>query len=215
MRSLEHYVDNKIIPRLTPNGDGVREETIRHHMRRYELASSHVTDMSITVDLCCGTGYGTGMMKEAGARTAIGVDLSEEAIDFALSHYGELGGVYVQGSVVDFLEDMPANPDLVTFFEAIEHIPREEGYHVLDAVQGALADDGNFFMSTPSDIRSDVNPDHVTQWTFDQLGKALRTRFQAVELFGQDWATGEFQYDNPERSSFFVAKCSHPIRSRE
>jgi 2-polyprenyl-3-methyl-5-hydroxy-6-metoxy-1,4-benzoquinol methylase len=206
------YVDNKIIPRLTINGEGVREETIRHHTRRYELAASHVTDASITVDLCCGTGYGTGMMKEAGAKHAVGVDLSHEAIDFAQSNYGHSGGVYVRDSVIDFLDAMPADPDVITFYEAIEHVPREDGLKILDAAQRSLADDGSFFLSTPRDIRSDVNPDHITQWTFDELSEALGERFHDVDLFGQDWATGDFVRDSPETSAFFIAKCSSPIK---
>lgn len=210
--SPEKYVDNKIIPRLNLTGEGVREETIRHHMRRYELAQSHVTEGSITVDLCCGTGYGTGMMKEAGAQTAIGVDLSNEAIDFANEHYGHNGGIYVQDSVIDFLDNMPVDANVITFFEAIEHIPREDGVAVIDAAKKALAKDGTFLVSTPRDIRSDVNPDHITQWEFNELHETLAARFNTVKIFGQDWSTGNFVYENPADSSFFVAECSDPIR---
>jgi hypothetical protein len=67
-------------------------------------------------------------------------------------------------------------------------------------------------MSTPRDIRADVNPDHITQWEFDELHSALSERFTNVNIFGQDWSTGDFMHKEAESSSFFVAVCNQPIQ---
>jgi len=152
-------------------------------------------------------------MRQAGAASTVGVDLSEAAIESAKATYP--GNEFVHADANLYLRarvtSEQGRPDVVTFFEAIEHVPREVGHQILDSVQIGLAkDDGHFFMSTPSDIRADVNPDHITQWEFAELEDALSERFNDVNLFGQDWASGEFVYDEPEGASFFVAHCSNP-----
>ena len=204
------YEKNPVLPRLNLTGEGVREETIRHHQKRYELAAKYVPIGGITVDLCCGTGYGTAMVKEAGAALSIGVDLSGEAIAFAEKEYGHIGAEYVHDDVVAFLNAMPANPNVITFFEAMEHVTIETGFKILDACKNSLSRDGTLLLSTPRDIRSDVNPDHITDWTFEELKIALEERFYDVDMFGQDWATGEFTCDSPEEASFFIAVCKNP-----
>lgn len=202
------YVDNPIIPRFHPDDPAIREETKRHHLNRYNLAVGQLRRMGeLAVDLCCGTGYGTEILARAGA-TAVGVDLSEEAIAYARATNPT--ATYEQGYVQDFLRGGKRNPKLVTFFEAIEHIPRPDGHDVLDAVQESLARNGKFLVSTPRDIRSDVNPDHITQWEYDELGEALHSRFGHVALLGQDWATGEFTTENQANASFYVAIASKP-----
>lgn len=208
----QRYVDNRIIPRLLLGEQNLREETIRHHLNRYDFAKNHVKPGDIAIDLCCGTGYGTDILRNAGCEEAIGVDLSSDAITHAKNTYSD--AVYINDNVIDFLEAIPIShqPNIVTFFEAIEHISPEDGLAVLDAVQGNLASDGNFFISTPRDIRSDVNPDHITQWEFKELREALEERFASVEIIGQDWATGEFSASEPWEASFFIGKCSQPRR---
>jgi hypothetical protein len=76
-----------------------------------------------------------------------------------------------------------------------------------------MRDNSVLLLSTPRDIRSNVNPDHITQWEYSELERELNERFSNVRLFGQDWSTGEFTDINPESSSFFVAVCSHPKTS--
>jgi 2-polyprenyl-3-methyl-5-hydroxy-6-metoxy-1,4-benzoquinol methylase len=129
------YANNPIIPRLHLKDASVRPETVRHHMKRYELAANHVRIGQVAVDLCCGTGYGTDLLAQAGA-AATGIDLSREAIDHAQRSYPD--AAFKRGRVQDFLRSVATKPNVVTFFEAIEHIPRPDGHDVLDAVQGAL-----------------------------------------------------------------------------
>lgn len=209
------YTDNPVIPRLRLGQPDVRPETVAHHTARYRFAACYVRPGSLAVDMCCGTGYGTQVLKEAGAGQAIGIDLSEEAIDYAAGLYPDCE--FVRDDIGSFLTDVrdgvEARPGTVTFFEAIEHIERAAGYEIMSHVQSALAPDGNFFMSTPRDIRADVNPDHITQWEYEELEDALRSRFDEVEMFGQDWTTGEFTAVNQRVASFFVARCAIPLAS--
>jgi SAM-dependent methyltransferase len=203
------YAANPVLPRLRLDQAGTRLETITHHVNRYKLAASYITRGCLALDVCCGTGYGTDILRQAGAGQAMGIDLSPDAIEYARSHYPECS--FVQESVAHFLDGSNSpEPDVVTFFEAIEHLEQSVGLSILNSIQASLAHDGNFFVSTPRDIRADVNPDHITQWQFDELHGELTSRFEDVDIFGQDWATGRFSWANPESASFYVARCSQP-----
>lgn len=50
------------------------------HLERYSFASKYVSGKGV-LDIACGTGYGTEMLKKAGAECVTGVDISREAID--------------------------------------------------------------------------------------------------------------------------------------
>lgn len=135
----EPYANNPIIPRFHPDNPDIRKETRCHHVNRYGLAAAQMRRTGeFAIDLCCGTGYGTAILARAGA-LAIGVDLSDEAINYA--RHTNPGLTFERGRVQDFLRESTQRPDLVTFFEAIEHIPRTDGHDVLDAVSESLAPD--------------------------------------------------------------------------
>lgn len=209
------YTPHPIIPRLDLDNSDLRPETVKHHLNRYAMAARSVEPGSYAVDICCGTGYGTSMLKEAGAAKAVGVDLSLEAVANARKRYRECA--FVQESAVIYAAsmltgDQVQQPDVITLFEAIEHMDRADDISIFDSVQGALAEDGHFFVSTPTDIRADVNPDHRVQWEFEELAYELGSRFGSVDIFGQDWTTGEFRYETPETASFMIADCTSPIR---
>jgi ubiquinone/menaquinone biosynthesis C-methylase UbiE len=81
------YADNPIIPQLWLDQRNVRPETVRHHLNRYRLAAEYVRVGSMTIDVCCGTGYGTDMLRAAGAVNAVGIDMSSRAIAVARRAY--------------------------------------------------------------------------------------------------------------------------------
>ena len=52
------------------------------HIERYKFSNQYV-DGKIVLDISCGTGYGSKILYEAGAYKVIGIDISNEAINFA------------------------------------------------------------------------------------------------------------------------------------
>jgi len=140
--SLDVYADIPVIPRFHPDDPSIREETRRHHLNRYELAAKQVRNVgSLAVDLCCGTSYGTAILARAGA-LAVGVDLSEDAIRYARNN--NPAATFEQGYVQDFLRGSTRSPQLVTFFEAIEHIPRiKSGLVVRQCLKLAMREGGD------------------------------------------------------------------------
>jgi len=210
------YVDNPVIPRMyLDRVADLRPETVRHHLNRYGLAASYTKRGDVVIDLCCGTGYGSEIIQKVEAGRVIGVELSEEAINYAREHSPSCE--FIKENVIEFLTDKSKTdklpqPDTVVFFESIEHFAKPDVFKMLDGVRDLLKPSGQFFLSTPRDIRSDRNLDHISQWNFEELRGVLSVRFKQVDLFGQDWASGNFVRENPENASFYVARCSEPIQ---
>lgn len=57
----------------------------KEHLARYEFAIKYVCDKKV-LDIGCGAGYGVDLLSSK-ASEAIGVDISEEAINYAKQRY--------------------------------------------------------------------------------------------------------------------------------
>src|SRR5262249_50116545 len=91
------------------------------HLARYRYACRFVRDKDV-LDVACGTGYGSRMMAEAGARSIIGVDNSEEAIrDATVSHFAPPIR-YLKADAQSLSAVPDSSVDLVVSFETIEHL---------------------------------------------------------------------------------------------
>ena len=192
------------VERMYPDDDQISPETIRHHKKRYEYAITHHPKIGPALDLACGSGYGTEALRTAGFMPATGVDISEEALVYAKENFPKC-----DFAVADLATYNPQESyfSIVTFFEAIEHVSREVGIRSLEIINKALVPDGIAFISTPRDIRSDVNPFHITQWTSKELEDELGKLFSDVQLLGQDWATGVIDPNRETHHAFFFAVC--------
>ena len=89
------------------------------HINRYKFAQQFVTKKRV-LDAACGTGYGTQLLAQY-AVSAVGVDISEEAIEYACEQY--------QSDKINFcvasVEKLPfpdASFDVVVCFETLVHI---------------------------------------------------------------------------------------------
>ena len=97
------------------------------HRQRYEFAVKILEELNnpVVMDAACGVGYGTYIMAKAG-HTTIGVDLSQDAIDMANTHYSvkELTQYYQRDVVRDDFPDLPI--DVIVSFETVEHVQEDE-----------------------------------------------------------------------------------------
>jgi len=89
------------------------------HLNRYRFATDYASAAARALDIACGTGYGSAILKDAGAGSVTGVDLSVEALGHAQKHFGREGVTFTTGDITEF----DAEPfDLITCFETIEHV---------------------------------------------------------------------------------------------
>lgn len=101
--------------RYIPGVPGIIE---LEHMHRYVLAMQLAHDMHV-LDVASGEGYGSHLLASV-AKSIVGVDISNEAIDHATQRYKAGNLEFRQGSCVALPVDSNSI-DLVVSFETIEH----------------------------------------------------------------------------------------------
>jgi 2-polyprenyl-3-methyl-5-hydroxy-6-metoxy-1,4-benzoquinol methylase len=169
------------------------------HRSRYFWAAQFAQGRNV-LDAGCGTGYGSEILAAAGARQVVGVDISEDAIDYARS-------ASPAGSVAEFslgdLHKLPfgdANFDLVVCFEAIEHVNDQR--HAIGELRRILSSTGVLVISSPNrGVYPPGNPHHTHEYIPEELEKELASEFKNVELYRQSsWLTAAILDDQQSRA---------------
>jgi 2-polyprenyl-3-methyl-5-hydroxy-6-metoxy-1,4-benzoquinol methylase len=122
--SLMRDNGERLIPDVIGEGQVVMRGFLELHLERYELACDHA-DGSRVLDIACGVGYGSRMLADAGASTTVGVDIDNEAVEYARHRYGRDRLSFVVGDA-DSFNDEPF--DLIATFETLEHVPSEDRF---------------------------------------------------------------------------------------
>ena len=152
------------------------DEIGRHHVLRYLWAGSQISHNGSVLDVGCGCGYGAALLSP---RTYVGIDHSDEAINFARSHYRKWGAFLTADAA-----SPPKGPyDAVVAFEIIEHLANHQA--ALEAWWAALRAEGRLFISIPQQcLPAKRHPFHLRDWTPAQLAGALQ---QAAFVVDQIW----------------------------
>lgn len=205
--------------RLIP--DEARDDDLYHeHIVRYMFAANMVAGHSV-LDAGCGTGYGSALLADAGARHVVGIDVSEEAIAYADQHYRRpnlafaLADVCASGLASSSIETVVA-------FEVIEHVNDPD--LLVWEVHRVLTNDGLFICSTPNAATYPPgNPFHKHEMTQDEFRAVLSKHFPALAMFEEDYATAlvlrsvelstawsftPSAEKAPEEADYFVAVCA-------
>jgi SAM-dependent methyltransferase len=142
------------------------------HLARYAIALSHGRSGRV-LDVACGEGYGSKLLKEAGASRVDGIDISEEAILRARSTFGEEGISFHCADVmeIDKLFE-PKTFELIVSLETIEHLTDPAKF--LKAIKHVARDDALIIISCPNDhwyYPSDAtsNPYHIRKYSFEEF----------------------------------------------
>ncbi len=158
------------------------------HLARYRWAATFARGLRV-LDAACGTGYGSRILSEAGARQVTSMDISNEAS----------GAAFVRADATR----LPARDgafDLYASFETLEHVEDDE--RLVREARRVLAPGGRFFCSTPNrDFLSPGltlrdrprNPYHVREYSIAEFESLLGKVFPRVKLFGQTWFSERHQ----------------------
>jgi 2-polyprenyl-3-methyl-5-hydroxy-6-metoxy-1,4-benzoquinol methylase len=164
-------------------GEARGEVIEAEHLARYWWASGLVAGGRV-LDAGCGVGYGTALLKAVGAREALGVDVSADAVAAATASHADAEFVAANVRELPFPDD---SFDVVVCFEVIEHVEGQAA--VIDELARVLAPDGVLAISSPNrGVYPEGNPHHVHEFTSEELRATLAERFAHVELRRQhDW----------------------------
>ncbi len=161
------------------------------HLARYRFAARLAAGKR-ALDLACGAGYGSGLLRDAGARLVVSADRADEAFREARqpgSGAGRLTGVVADAAKLPFAD---ASFDLYVSFETIEHVEADRA--AIEEAHRVLAPGGLLLCSTPErEVTSPGkrltdrpdNPHHVREYARSEFAALLGRRFRNVRWYGQ------------------------------
>lgn len=174
------------------------EDRREFHLARYKMACDHV-DKQVVADIACGTGYGTRMLAEAGARQVLGLDIDESAIKYAgRRHWNPRINYQVADAADTGLADHSV--DYIVSFETIEHV--EEPQRIIEEFNRILVPGGQLICSTPNNWPLEIAPYHKSVFNRESFLNLLSPFFESIELYNQN-SGSDFKF-NHEQSAGIV-----------
>ncbi len=159
-------IDSSTLERLVPDelleNEATGQTTYRLHIERYEFAARKAHGARSILDMACGVGYGSRLLKDlVPDATVTGVDCSASAIDYANARYAGEGLNFVLADAMTF---EAATFDIVTSLETIEHLPDPQTF--IGRIAAKLLRPGGLFVgSVPVTPSMDANPHHLQDFT--------------------------------------------------
>jgi O-antigen biosynthesis protein len=194
------------------------QEIYLEHITRYMFASQFVSG-KVVLDIACGSGYGSDYLSKAGAKKIIGVDISEETIEYCKKNYPDNGIEFLQGSV-DKIPLADKSVDIIVSFETIEHVDEKAQLNFLKEVKRVLRPEGIFVVSTPNSlIYPKGNEFHLKELNPEEFNNVLKKNFKNVEMFYQDDVECSYVYsqENLENlnNSLGISKMADTIKAMD
>lgn len=181
-KSTQEFTGERCIEGTTPQRIWV------DHISRYEYARRYVAEKTV-LDIACGTGYGSRELCLGAARRVVGVDISDEAIDYACMQYRNIEFRVGDISKIDFPEN---SFDVITCFETIEHV--EDHKVSLKELKRVLRLNGVLLISSPnrkvvspsrSRTDSPANQFHIKEFDTREFISILSNYFVVEKVYGQ------------------------------
>jgi len=217
---LAEFTGERVIP-----GE-VDADLWNEHVARYWFAARMAREQRV-LDLGCGSGYGADVLARE-AREVLGIDIADDAIDYARQHYRVANVRFERASCLD-IPAPDGSFDLVVAFEIIEHLTDWRAF--LREVRRVLAPAGQFLVSTPNQLyyaeaRAALgpNPFHVHEFQYSEFQHELEAVFPRVALYLENHTdamvfvkppfegAAESRIEeggaNPQEAHFFLAVCS-------
>ncbi len=171
------------------------------HRGRY-LWAAQLAEGRKVLDAGCGTGYGTEILAVAGAQRAVGVDISQDAIEAACSYSSGSASEFLLGN----LHELPFKDDtfdLAVCFEAIEHV--EDQHLAIGELRRVLGPTGVLAISSPNrNVYPPGNPHHTHEYVPEEFKRALAGEFTNVRLYRQSPWLGAAVLDDEQSRAIGV-----------
>ena len=172
------FTGERIVPGAQNCEPLFAEKMYVEHSARYYFAAQIAVGARV-LDVGCGVGYGSKLLVEAGAHEVVAFDLSSDAIEHAKAYYTHPNIRFAVGDATRF--DFGCGFDLVTCFELIEHVDRQND--VLECISRALGSDGVLVISTPRALDAKRNNFHTQEFTVLQYRSLLERHFAHFNFY--------------------------------
>ncbi len=159
----------RLDPTINAMTSAYDQATVVLHLERYRLAAEYVSGADV-VDCACGTGYGSEILAQAGARSVQGVDLDRDALAFARLQHAHPAVTYYEADAIRYVPK--PMPSVWVSLETLEHLPRPVEY--VAHVASVLPPGGRFIVSVPVTVSTDGNRHHLTDFTRESLRGLLK-----------------------------------------
>lgn len=143
------------------------------------------------LDIACGEGLGTSLIRTWGAARVVGVDISEIAISVANSRSGRGGKQEIEficADAITYLEGLADEFDIIISAETIEHL--DDPRRFLKLCRSRLASNGSLVVTCPNDhyyygSGQTLNRHHISSYSFQEF------RDLSEDILGQGtWSLG-------------------------
>ena len=144
------------------------------HFARYSVVTPFVKNKRV-LDIACGEGYGSYLLKQAGAKEVVGVDVFADAVNRATRSFGGPGVDFITADAATIDSRFPAEYfDVIVSCETIEHIEDPAAY--LLSLRRIAKQDAIIIISCPNDYwyfpaEHQHNPYHLRKYRFEEFQK--------------------------------------------
>jgi len=163
------------------------------HVDRYDFAVKYLKGMNkdnlMILDVACGTGYGSDIMKILNPKLIIGVDIDPETIQYASKKYGSERCVFKTANATDMKDFRNETFDAVISFETIEHL--EEPITFLENINRLLKNKGILIISTPN--KWGLSLHHKVDYDYNLLKKHLNEFFYIETVYSHNSGSIDLQ----------------------
>ncbi len=173
----------RLVPDEIKGGEHTGQETLDLHLERYRFAARSARPGRV-LDLACGVGYGTRILSDhgAGVVSALGVDISADAVAYASQRYANERTSYRHGDALTFAD--ADGFDTVVSLETVEHVP--DPSLLVERLIALLKPGGVFISSVPTTPSVDMNPHHLHDFTPRSFRRMLASKgLREIDAFEQ------------------------------
>ncbi|MCK5212100.1 class I SAM-dependent methyltransferase [Candidatus Parcubacteria bacterium] len=176
--------DERVIPNF-------KDYTFQRHWERYKFACPFTKGKKV-LSVACGTGYGEHYFASKGkAGQVLGLDYSQEAIEYANNKYKHPNLSYMNMDARDLSSLESSSFDLVVSFETIEHLDKDKKF--LSELKRLCRPGGKIILSTPNkaySYRSAIKKKplasfHIREYRENEFKRLISEFFDSFELYGQ------------------------------
>lgn len=176
-------------------------EDVYDHLHRYAKAMDLVIGKDV-LDIASGEGYGSNLLARI-SNSVIGVDISQEAIEFAAAKYKQPNLKFSVGSA-DAIPLPDCSVDVVVSFETLEHHDKHD--EMLSEIKRVLRTGGVLIMSTPDKDnykdKGGPNDFHVKELNLDEFKSLISRYFQYQQMFFQRYVQASLIVSESKSLSF-------------